>query len=126
MLLRQALVEDDVSLQQDFAEDAVSRAYYCMFLAAKAILLPRAKRLSVRKEVAAKFREVLVDTGRIPRRYFEYLDDGEKLRRVADYETDLISTVSADDANEVVQHGREFLTMVQDFLQGAGGESEER
>jgi uncharacterized protein len=124
ILLKQASVEEDLLMRQGVAEDAVSRAYYAMFLAAKAVLIPRAKKLNVRKEVAAKFKELLVDTGRIPRRYFDYLNSGEKQRRVADYETDLISTMSVDEAAEVFQHACEFVTMAGDFLQGAGGESE--
>jgi uncharacterized protein len=118
------LAEDDLSLQQGFAEDAVSRAYYSMFLAAKAVLLPRAKRLNVRKDVAAKFRELMIDTGRVPRRYFDYLDGGEKLRRIADYETDLVSTVSADDAKDVVRRRASSSKWPKTFSRGSGGESE--
>ncbi len=77
-------------LAQGFPDEAASDAYYAMYHAAKAMLLPRAPRgrLKRKRDVHMKFKELLVDAGKLERRFYDYLDEGLKTRHIADYETD--------------------------------------
>jgi uncharacterized protein len=110
------------ALSQGFPEEAASDAYYAMYHAAKALLLPRAPRVKRHGDVRIKFRAVLVDTGKIDKRFDDYLDEGLKARHFADYGTDLEVTISLDEAKEALVRAEEFIAMAQDSFRRAEGE----
>ena len=61
-----------------FAQDAVSRAYYATFYAARAALLARGSEPSTHRGVAVEFSRLLVRPGHVTR------ETGQTLRRLAD------------------------------------------
>lgn len=54
-------------------DDAVSRAYYAMFYAAKAALLSKGVDLRRHSSAVTKFRELFVITGQVDAEYLRYL-----------------------------------------------------
>jgi uncharacterized protein (UPF0332 family) len=77
------------SLHDDgYYEDAVSRAYYAMFFAARALLLTRGITPKTHRGVIAALSEQFVKTGLIPHETWEYLAAGETLREEADYSSE--------------------------------------
>ena len=121
---RRKLQAGESALSQGFPEEAASDAYYAMYHAAKAMLLPRAPRVRKHGDVRVKFKELLVDAGKVDNRFDSYLDQGLKTRHFADYETDLGVSVSSEEAEQVLARASEFVTMAEDFLKGTGGKSE--
>lgn len=67
----------------------------------------------------------MVDTGRVEDRFIEYLEKGFKTRHAADYQTDLTTAVSIEDAEESMRKATEFVGMAEQFLKGAGGKVEQ-
>jgi uncharacterized protein (UPF0332 family) len=88
-------------------DDAISRAYYAMFYAAKAALLNEGVDLRKHSSVVAKFRELFVITGRVEADYLRYLGQAQGARDRSDYAP--FVPVNRDDAQKV-------LTMAQDFI----------
>ncbi len=126
-LLRKAkrkLLAAESVLLNGFPEDTASDAYYAMYHAAKAILLNRAPRVKKHGDVIRKFSELLVETGRIDRKFAEYLEGSLRSRHFADYETDLTAIISPEDARDWLRKATEFVTMAEKFLEGTGGSIE--
>jgi len=115
---RRKLLAAESALSNGFPEDTASGAYYAMYHAAKAILLSRAPRVKKHGDVTRKFTELLVDTGRVDRKFAEYLEGGFQSRHFADYETDLVATISAEDAGDWLRKAAEFVAMAEKFIGG--------
>jgi hypothetical protein len=110
-----------------FPEDAASRAYYAEFTASKAMLLLKSPKATKHGPVKRTFEELLVNTGKVQRKFLTYLELGLLVRHFADYETDLVHTVTIEDAEARLREASEFVDMAEEFLEHekeAGGESE--
>ena len=68
-----------------FYEDAVSRAYYSMYFAAKALLLKRNITVKTHKGLLSTFGVEFVDDGVVEKYYGRALRIAEELREEADY-----------------------------------------
>ena len=66
-------------------DDAISRAYYAMFYAAKAALLSKGVELRRHSASIAKFRELFVITGQVDSEYLHYLGQVQSARERSDY-----------------------------------------
>ena len=104
------------SLNGGFPEEAAREAYFAMFHAAKAALLPRASRVKQHGDVMRKFGQVLADPGLVNPKYKQYLEHGLRERHAADYETDLTVTTTNEDAERLLNEATEFVAMIEDFL----------
>jgi len=87
-----------------------------MFTAAKAMLLLRAPRATKHRPVRRKFEELLVNTGRVERKFLTYLEVGLQSRQFADYETDLTYVVTPEEAEARLREAGEFVDMAEEFL----------
>ncbi len=77
------------SLHDDgYFEDAVSRAYYAMFFAARALLLTRDISPKTHRGVIAAISEQFVKSCLISHETWEYLAAGETIREEADYSSE--------------------------------------
>jgi uncharacterized protein (UPF0332 family) len=103
-------------LAAGFPEDAASRAYYAEFTATKAMLILRSSKATKHGPVKKTFEEVLVNTGKVERKFLTYLELAFQVRHFADYETDLIHTVAAEDADARLHEASEFVAMAEKFL----------
>jgi uncharacterized protein (UPF0332 family) len=126
-LLRRArrfLQAAENQLRSGFPEDAASRAYYAMFTAAKAMILPWAPKVTRHELARKKFEEVFINTGRVERKFLTYLEVGLQSRHFADYETDLTYVVTPEEAEARLREATEFVAMAEEFVKKAGGELE--
>jgi len=96
-------------------DDAISRAYYAMFYAAKAALL--SKGLDLRKHSAsiAKFREMFVTTGKVDAEYLHYLGQAQSARERSDYAP--FATTSSEGAKEILEAAETFIAKVGEILE---------
>jgi len=111
-----------VIIAAGFFEKVASEAYYAMFYAAKAMLLNAGKRLKQHKQVIRAFESLAKTSGKL--KFYDSLAEAFKLRHFATYETGLLADVPEERARVTLQNATEFVTMAEQFLRGAGGNSE--
>lgn len=73
-------------LEESLFAESISRSYYAMFYAAKALLLLDGIDVSKHSAVAAAFGREYVKTGKIDPRYHRMLLDGFEWRQKSDYD----------------------------------------
>ncbi len=99
--------------QNGFYIDAVSRAYYGMYNAAKAALGEKGDNVTTHKGLIQQFGKELVQPGLIEKdlgRAFSYV---EEEREDADYEP--LIDISAEEAADIIGRAQRFLTAVETF-----------
>jgi len=120
------LAEEELSsakllLQNGKLRDAISRGYYSMFHAAKALLLMKGLNPKKHSGVVRMFGLHFVDEGFIEKIYAKYLTSAFALRSRADY--DVYYTPSLEEAGNVVESAERFLERIKRALEEiAGGE----
>jgi len=74
--------------ESNFFEDSISRSYYAMFFAARAILSLKGLSPSSHRGVIASVGDQYVKTGLMKYQIWKYLAVGESIREEADYSSD--------------------------------------
>lgn len=97
-----------------FPEDAVSKAYYAMFYAAKALTVHRGKMLSKHGAVIAAFGYEFVRSGEMDARLHRYLTKAFEQRSIADYTWN--AEVRDKVASEHIQQAEEFVATAEAYL----------
>jgi len=105
---------------EGLARQAVSRAYYAMFCAARALLLTDDREFSKHSAVIAAFGKQFARTERVPRRLHRYLIDTQDDRLGADYRIGQETT--AEDAAEALRRAKEFIEAAEEFLGATGSD----
>jgi uncharacterized protein (UPF0332 family) len=105
----------ELLLSEDFAEYAVSRAYYAMFYLAQAFLLEQGQAYSKHSGVISAFGRDIGRPGIAPRHFHRYLIEGQEARLLADYHG---RPLSDEDARLHIDRGREFLEFAQQYFAG--------
>lgn len=82
---QRALEVAQALLDDGYAPEAVSRAYYAMFYAAQALLKSEDIHVSKHSAVVAKFGECFSKTGRLDPKFHRMLIRTRKAREIADY-----------------------------------------
>ena len=95
-------------------DDAISRAYYAMFYAAKAALLSEGVDLRRHSSAVTKFRELFVVTGRIDAEYLRYLGRAQSARERSDYAP--FASPSREGAEEILQTASAFIKKIEEIL----------
>lgn len=95
-------------------DDAVSRAYYAMFYAAKAALLSEGIDLRRHSSAVTKFRELFVATGRVDAEYLRYLGRAQSARERSDYAP--FAPLEEEGAKEVMDAAESFIRKVKELL----------
>lgn len=95
-------------------DDAVSRAYYAMFYAAKAALLSEGIDLRRHSAAVTKFRELFVITGRVDADYLRYLGRAQSARERSDYAP--FAPLDKNGAKEVLDAAEAFIRKVKELL----------
>lgn len=93
---------------------ALSRAYYAMFYAARALLLTRDVRRSKHSGVIAAFNEQFIQSGELPRDLFLKLRDGFEDRAEGDYG---LAVISEEQARSGIESASQFLEEINRLLQ---------
>lgn len=95
-------------------DDAVSRAYYAMFYAAKAALLSEGVDLRKHSSAVSKFRELFVVTGRVDAEYLRYLGRAQSARERSDYAP--FSPLSREGAEEILRIASAFIGEIRELV----------
>jgi uncharacterized protein (UPF0332 family) len=95
-------------------DDAVSRAYYAMFYAAKAALLSEDVDLRRHSSAVTKFRELFVVTGRVDAEYLRYLGRAQSARERSDYAP--FASLSKEGAKEILDAASIFIERIRALL----------
>jgi len=93
-----------------FFEDAVSRAYYSMYFAAKALLLKKDITVKTHKGLLSKFGLEFVNEGVVEEYYGRALRIAEELREEADYS--ISREITKEDAESIIEDAEKFLERI--------------
>ncbi len=95
-------------------DDVVSKAYYTMFYAAKALLLLKGMDVRRHAGVTSFFGQEFVRTGRVDRRYSRLLRKAMEDREIADYDPEVRAT--RQEAEEAIANAKEFLLKAKELF----------
>ena len=95
-------------------DDAISRAYYAMFYAAKGALLAEGEDLRRHSSAVTKFRELFVVTGRIDAEYLRYLGRAQSARERSDYAP--FVPPSKEGTEEILNTAGSFIKKIKEIL----------
>jgi uncharacterized protein (UPF0332 family) len=95
-------------------EDAVSRAYYAMFHAAKAILFSKGVKAKTHKGTISSFGEHIVKKGILDEEYADVLRKTFDLRQKSDYE--IYTELDEELVRETVNNAEKFIEKVKELL----------
>jgi hypothetical protein len=96
-------------------DSSVSRSYYAMLYATQALLLTKSLSVSSHRGIIAVFGEHFIKTGIFSRETGKKLNRAFEKRQIGDYKHTFV--ITKEEASEVLENGREFLTEVVDYLQ---------
>ncbi|MGE0642507.1 MAG: HEPN domain-containing protein [Nitrospira sp.] len=105
-------------LNADFLEDALSRAYYSILHAARAVLLAEGVSVSSHRAVRRLFGQHLVKPGKLAVRLAKILAEEQDDRFLADY--DAWFHAERERAEKRVREAAEFLAAIKIFLRSEG------
>ena len=106
-----------------FYGDAVSRAYYAIFHAAKAILQVHGVSAGSHAGVKRLFGLHVVQAGLVEREWATYLGESSEARLTADY--DVETELSKEDADEETERAKAFLIRIRKLLLANGLSADE-
>lgn len=95
-------------------EDAISRAYYCIFHAAKAALASENSFPKTHEGTLREFGLHLIKEKKLPRELGIIFSDAKSLRETADYA--LTPVLGSEDAEWIVEAAERFLKNVSEYL----------
>jgi len=98
-------------LEKCHYKDSVSRSYYAIFTAARALLATKHLDSSKHSGVIALFNQHFVKTGEIPKAASKWLERAKLYREQADYGDFFI--VSDQEAEAQIQSAREFIEEIE-------------
>ena len=103
-------------LEKGYYKDAVNRAYYCMYNAARALLLTMDISPKTHKGLIAKFGQEFMKMEKEARDYATILSKAEDLREIADY--GIYKEISRELAESTVDDAERFLEKIREVLRG--------
>lgn len=103
-----------VLLKSGFHSDAISRAYYAVFHAGKALLLTEGLEVKSHEGLGRLFSLHFVKSGRMAVQFSRILSRSQKHREEADYSTEYVFT--REDAEERLKEADEFLKATENYL----------
>ncbi len=101
-------------LKEGFYNDAVSRAYYCIFFAASALLSTKGISVKTHKGLLSQFSIEFVKTGIIDDSFVKAFKIAKELREEADYS--IIRQLSREEALSVLADAEKFLTKTKEII----------
>jgi len=99
-------------------EDTASRAYYCMFHAAKAALASEQSFPKTHEGTIREFGLKLVKGGKLPKELGAIFSDARSLRETADYA--VTPVIGLEDAKWSVEAAERFLGQISEHLRKRG------
>ena len=99
-----------ILFEKEIYDDAVSRAYYCMYYAAKALLSLKDKHPRTHRGVLSQFGLEFVKTGVIEEYYAKAITTAQERRERADY--DIYYSPSKEEAESIIEDAERFLDRI--------------
>jgi len=96
-------------------EDVVSRAYYCVFHAAKAVLALEQSFPKTHEGTIREFGLKLIKQGKLPKELGTIFSDARSLRETADYA--VTPVIGLEDARWSVEAAERFLKQIKAYLE---------
>lgn len=109
-----ALSSAKLLLKHGELEDAVSRAYYAMFHAARAVLFSKGVKAKTHRGTISLFGEHIVKKGVLDEEYADVLRKTFDLRQKSDYE--LYAELDEELVEETVKNAEKFVGKVKELL----------
>lgn len=101
-------------LEKGYYGDAISRAYYCMYYASRALLLPRGIHPKTHKGVITEIWKNFAETGLIDKDVFKAIASSQTEREEADY--GIYTTFSEEEAKKVIDDAQIFIEKCKQIL----------
>jgi uncharacterized protein (UPF0332 family) len=105
----------ELLFKQGFYEDTISRAYYSMFYAARALLLREDITVKTHRGLISQFGLKFVEHGPLERQYGRSLRITEELREESEYS--ISRKISPKEAEAVLKDAKEFLIRIKELLE---------
>ena len=109
-----ALRSAKILLDHDEVEDSVSRAYYAMFHAAKAILFTKGVKAKTHKGVISSFSENIVKKSILGKEFADILRKAFDMRQRCDYE--IYAKLEKELVKEVVSDAENFVNKIRELM----------
>ena len=103
-----------ILLDSESYKDSISRSYYAMFTAVRAILAVDEVDFKKHAGVISYFQREYIKNGKFDKRYSKYLSNAFKIRNDTDYADFYI--VKRQDAEEQYERAVELLKVIEEFL----------
>lgn len=103
-----------ILLDAESYKDSISRSYYAMFTAVRAILAVDEVDFKKHAGVISYFQREYVKTGKFDKRYSKYLSNAFRIRNDTDYADFYI--VKRQDAEEQYERAVELLKAIEEYL----------
>ena len=104
-----------VLIHSGLYQDAVSRAYYAVFQAARAVLATKSLDAKKHSGVISLFNRNFIKTGKLPRDFGKILKKAKDLRQASDYNDFYL--VSKEEAKDAVESAERFIEGIKAFLE---------
>ena len=111
VLAAETLAAAEYLLKGGYYNDAVSRAYYAMFYASRALLASRNLHPKGHKGLVLQFGLELVKKGFIEETYGRALSHAKERRETVDYNID--AAMSSEEAGIIIEDAQRFIERVQ-------------
>ena len=114
-MAKERLHSSKILLGSGSYKDSIGRSYYAMFTAVRALLAIEGQDFSKHAGVIAYFQKEYIKTGKFDKKFSKYISQAFQIRNNTDYADFFI--VSLQDAKEQYERAREFLTVIEEYLQ---------
>lgn len=101
-------------LEDEYYDDAISRAYYAVFHAASAALLSEDITVESHSALKTMFGLHFINQGKIDKKYGRYLNVLKDIRENGDY--DVFTGFEKEDAEKAVKEAGEFVAEIKKYL----------
>ncbi len=104
--------------EQAYYEDSISRSYYAIFFATKALLLTKDIDPRTHSGVKNQFAQRFVKTKEIEPEFNDILKEAKEIREMGDYNE--FYSASTEEARSQLENAERFLQRVKEILQEKG------
>ena len=117
---KEQLKSSEILLEAGNYKDSISRSYYSMFTATRALLALECIDFSKHTGVISYFQKEYIKTGLIDKKYSKYLSQAFQIRNNSDYADFFI--VSKKDAQEQSEKAKEFHSAIEEYINSKSSE----
>ncbi len=114
---KERLHSADVLLDDGSYKDSISRSYYAMFPAVRALLAMEGQDFSKHSGVISYFQREYIKTGKLDKKYSRYISKAFQIRNNTDYADFFIASQS--DAREQLSRAYEFYDIIEKYIQNS-------